>query len=497
MSTIKAWIGRALSFPVMLAVLVVAATYAMVLSFQLDPDFWWHLKTGQNILATHTWATTDPYSYTASGAPWMSAEWLGDVAFALAWQAGGLAGLQVLLVILASLVTVSIYVLATLRSGSAKAGFIAVSLLLGLASVSFNLRPQMLGYTFVILTLIALERFRQGHQKTVWLLPALFLLWINTHGSWPIGLGTIAVFIAAGLVRLPFEGLETRLWTASERVRLGLVFLLCLLVLPITPYGTRLAQYPFTVASSLPVSVATIAEWQPLPFDDSTGQWFLVAFFGWVLTQLLFHFKWRADEILLVLFGAAMACMHRRFLLLFVPFFTPLLATTLARWAPDGDYSVKGRRLAINAAIICLVVLGVALTFPSRADMTATIKKQFPVEALEYLRQHPAPAPMFNAYDFGGYMVWAGNEVFIDGRSELFEVTGVLADYEHIAHVKPAAMKILDNYGVRSCLLHRDEPLATLLASHPGWRHVYSDARSALFVKRDDTRDDPAAHTGQ
>jgi hypothetical protein len=489
---VQQWTGRALSFPVMLGVLIVGATYAMVLSFQVDPDFWWHLKTGELILATHQWQTADSYSYTANGTPWMSAEWLGDVLFALTWQWGGLRGLQALLIVLASLVTLSIYGLATLRSGSAKAAFIAVAALLGLMSVSFNLRPQMLGYLFVILTLIALERFRQGRQRTVWLLPVLFLIWINTHGSWPIGLGVITVSIASGGLILPFEGLEGRRWTSSERIRLEIVLLLCVLVIPITPYGTALALYPFTVASSLPVSLAYIAEWQPLPFDDATGQFFLILFFGWVLLQLLFRFTWRLDEILLLLFGAAMACMHRRFLLLFIPFFAALLATAIARWAPDGDYTPRGSRLLINAAVMAVVAIGMVLWFPARAAMATSVANQFPVAALEHLRRHPAPAPLLNAYDFGGYMVWAGHDVFIDGRSELFEVAGVLADYTHITRLKPGALKVLDNYGIRSLLIHPDEPLATLLSSNPGWRNVYSDNRSTLYVKREDAE---AAHT--
>ena len=480
----REWMGRALSFPVVLGAMIVGATYAMVLSFRVDPDFWWHLKTGELILATHRWQTVDSYSYTTAGTPWMSAEWLGDVLFALAWQWGGLRGLQALLVVLASLVTLSIYGLATLRSGSAKAAFVTVAVLLGLMRVSFNLRPQMIGYLFLILTLIALERFRQGRQRAVWLLPPLFLIWINAHGSWPIGLGAIAVFMAAGILPVPFEGLEVRRWTRPERVQLEIVFLLCLLVLPLTPYGAKLALYPFTVASSLPVSVAYIAEWQPLPFDDTTGQFFLVAFFGLVLAQLLFRFSWRPDEILLLFFGAVMACMHRRFLLLFIPFYAPVLATMLARWFRDGDYTLRGSRALINATIMTAVAGGMVLSFPARAAMESAVAEQFPVAALDHLRRNPAPAPLLNAYDFGGYMVWAGHDVFIDGRSELFEVAGVLADYVHITKLKPGALKVLANYGVRACLIHPDEPLATLLASQPDWHSVYSDARSTLFVKR-------------
>ena len=72
MSTIKAWIGRALSFPVMLAVLVVAATYAMVLSFQLDPDFWWHLKTGDWIVYE---PGSDHHTRTETGCLLLGLDW--------------------------------------------------------------------------------------------------------------------------------------------------------------------------------------------------------------------------------------------------------------------------------------------------------------------------------------------------------------------------------------------------------------------------------------
>src|SRR5690242_11235036 len=72
----------ACSMPALLGAALVSAMFLLERSFFVDPDMWWHLKTGELILSTHRWATTDPYSYTSAGAPWMSAEWLGDVLFA-------------------------------------------------------------------------------------------------------------------------------------------------------------------------------------------------------------------------------------------------------------------------------------------------------------------------------------------------------------------------------------------------------------------------------
>ena len=88
--------------------------------------------------------------------------------------------------------------------------------------------------------------------------------------------------------------LEARRWSKSERLRLETVFVLCLATIPITPYGVRLAMYPFTVASSLPISVASILEWQVMPFNLVGGKIFLGLVLGFFLVQMVFRFSWLA-----------------------------------------------------------------------------------------------------------------------------------------------------------------------------------------------------------
>ena len=485
---------RAISFPVMLGAMLVGGAFGVVRAFNVDPDLWWHIRTGELILSTHRWATTDPYSYTSFGAPWMSCEWLGDALFAAVYRMGGLRGMQALLVVLASAVMLALYGFATLRSGNSKAGFVSAAVLLVLANASFNLRPQMLGYLFLILTLIALEFFRQGKQRVVWLLPILFVIWINTHGSWIIGLGVIVLYIACGLVEFHIGSLEARRWTESERLRLEAVFMLCLAAIPITPYGTRLAMYPFTVASSLPISVANILEWQVMPFNLAGGKIFLALVLGFFLLQMAFNFSWPIFEVLLFLGGVGMACLHVRFVLLFVPFFAPLLATMAARGIPA--YDRKKDQYLLNFALIAGIVIAIAHYFPSRTEIEKKVADAFPVHSLEYMQQHPVPGPIFNSYGFGGYMIMSGYKTFIDGRSELFEQTGVLNDYMHITLMKPGAMKVLGGYRVRACLMQRDEPFATALAAMPDWQTVYSDPVSVIFVKRDALQASAQAGTG-
>jgi hypothetical protein len=473
------------SFPAMLGTLLVAIVFVAKRDFEVDPDFWWHIKSGEAILATHHWPTTDPYSFTVVGQRWMAYEWLGDVLFAAVKRAGGLRGLEFLLIVLSAAIMVTLYALAAIKSRNSKASFITVVALLVLVVPVLSMRPQMFGYLFLILTLLALERFRQGKRGALWFLPALFLLWINTHGSWVLGIGTMLVYWASGLKEFHIGGIHTRRWTPAERLRLSLLFLLCLAVLPITPYGTRLAAFPFQVAGSYPISHAHVNEWQPMPFNLAGGKVFLVLALGLFALQIAFEFTYLLEEWALLFFGTFMAFLHIRFILAFVPFYAPVLAMALARWVPG--YERKKDLHLVNAIFMLAMVAIIARDFPSQSKIEQSIASHYPVEAVEYLNLHSIPEPIFNSYGFGGYLIWARgpeHKVFIDGRTEPYEERGVYSDYLQATLLEPGALDVLHKYGIRACLLEHDEPLANVLVALPEWQRVYVDQNAAIFVRR-------------
>src|SRR6266478_3929210 len=292
---------RIFTFPAMLGMVLVATVFYQGRGFLVDPDVWWHVKVGQGILDTHHWPTVDPYSFTVAGTPWIAYEWLGDVLLGAVARFAGLQGLDALLIVLGSVIMIALYFYGALRSGNSKAGFVASGLLCSLAFLSFTLRPQMLGYLFIILTLIVIERFRQNKRRALRFLPLLFLIWINTHGSFIIGLGVVFVYWAAGLKAFRLGEIEARRWAPAERLRLESVFLLCLALLPITPYGTRLAVYPFDMAFLQPVNVANIIEWEPMPFNIPAGKLFLALVVGFFVVQMLLRPIRNLAELVLVL----------------------------------------------------------------------------------------------------------------------------------------------------------------------------------------------------
>ena len=481
----RSWLGLikwAFSFPAMLGMLFVGVAFYVARQLSLDPDVWWHIKDGETILATHHWPTTDPYSFTVHGFPWIAFEWLGDVTLATAFRCGAVHGLELLLFVLSTAIFLALYAFGTICSGKCKAGFAAAVLLTPLVTAQFNLRPQMLGYLFLILAMIILVRFRQGKTGTLWLFPLLMMVWTNTHGSWVIGMGVLYVYWIAGLFEFQVGGIEAKKWSPAERRQISFVFLLSLILLLLNPYGTELLAFPFKVARGYPVAQHIVVEWFPMSFNSVAGKTFLLLVLGFLVAQIAYRFTWRVEELVLCLFGIMTASLHLRFMLLFVSFFTPVLARVIALWLPP--YYCKKDKYVLNGILMASVVLAVLSYYPTLASLEQRVADQFPVKAVAYVREHAVPGPMFNSYGFGGYLIWSGQKVFIDGRGELYEDGGVMSDFAQLNYLKPGGLDILRRYQIQSCLVEPDEPVATVLAALPDWQKVYSDTTSVLFVRR-------------
>ena len=95
--------------------LLLAALYAIpaVASIQpvIDPDIWWHLRTGQWIVEHGSVPTTDPFSVHGMGKPWVAYSWLFEVLVYGLHQAFGLVGLVLYTAALSWMVAVAFHLL--------------------------------------------------------------------------------------------------------------------------------------------------------------------------------------------------------------------------------------------------------------------------------------------------------------------------------------------------------------------------------------------------
>jgi hypothetical protein len=204
---------------------------------------------------------------------------------------------------------------------------------------------------------------------------------------------------------------------------------------------------------------------------------------------VILRFSYTIEEMTLLLFAMYAAFAHLRFAMIFVLLTAPIVAANLARWVPPYDPSKE--KYALNLTLISLVIAAFCIFRPSERSLQRLVAIDYPVYAVEYLREHPQPVPMFNEYGWGGYLIsqlGPAQPVFIDGRADLYEYSGILPDYFVAASGQVAAIRVLARHDIRSCLLNRSSALAGLLDQSTDWKKVYSDDLSVIFIRLERTR---------
>lgn len=489
---------KVVSFPAVLATLLVAGAFMSISAgvgkvsadpsaasqFWIGGDTWWHLAIGRQMLATHTWPRADVYSFTMPGKPWIAYEWLGEVVMAAAWKIGGLRGLMILLTAFSGTVLILLFYYCYLRSRDLTASFLACALLLPLASLSFSIRPQLPGDVFLLVTLISLERFRQGRPKLLWALPALFLIWVNTHGTFILGFGALAIYLVGGSLSFRAAGVWSKPWTSAQRRQLGLTILLCGLASLVTPYGIRLAILPVQFTSLQPLSTTIVTEFQPLPLSSVYGVMFLACFLlfcGAILTRRLYC---HMPDFILLVFAAVETLLHARVIVLFVPVFAPFLAELFTRRLP-GRQVQKGPVLA-NALLMACILAGIVGFFPSESKLQQVTKLIAPVDAAGFIGSRPDLQRTYTYYDWGSFLMFdlgPTRKVSIDGRLNLYEHGAVFGDYLAALWTENGLWTLLRKYDIDSCLVRQGTVQAALLSASPQWKQVYQDRLSLIFVR--------------
>jgi hypothetical protein len=446
-----------------------------------DPDLGWHLRNAQLMVQHRAFLHADSFTFTLHGHSWIDPEWLSELAYYAAFQAGHLRGVEVLLIAVLLSLIFSVFALGAWRARNARSSVLNVFLFSVFAGVSFSPRTQLFGWLCCVALVAILQLYRTGRDY-LWVLPPLFLLWINLHGSWPVGLILLALFLGSGVVGFRAGSLEAVAWTPRQRNRLLLIFALCCAALFCNPYGWRLVAYPYQIAGQHPLTLSTVQEWQTMDFHTARGKLVFILFAGYVLIRALRNRVWSLYDAASLLFAIAMCFTYTRFLLFAGIIFCPMLAeeiTFLGRDKPSIDKPL------INLAIIAALVFVMARHIPAEQELrkqSDTGDLGYPAGAVAYLRQHPAQGAVFNDFNWGGYLIWnlPGQPVFIDTRTDVFEETGLFRQYFDLLSLK-TPIESYNRGELRYVLLPPTSPLSLLLSRLPTWRVEYRDDTAVLI----------------
>ena len=456
------------------------AAIAMRQQLLSDPDIWWHVKTGQWIRAQGHMPITDPFSFSFTGQPWIAKEWLSQLAYSLAFDAGGWGGVLLLGAVALALGAMLLYwrISDVLNPGLA-AGM--ALLFIFLASSAFTIRPHLLTLPIVVLWTGALFAASGKGSAPSFLWLGLILLWANFHAAFTIG------FVIAGFAFLDFLA-TTRLANRKATVAWLLFLVLCPVVTLIHPYG-----YQAMLATWLVVgpneAVGQINEWQPF---NAQKHWpHAAALLGLLFAALVSGFRLGIARALLLALLTYLFMTHVRYAFFLFPVtaivIAPALADQFQRLSAGHWRSApleRSERLIGNFS--GWVVAAIALAFAGGAGLVMAVLHTAPPErmsasaAIAFARSHGLNGHVFNHHDFGGPLIFNNFATFIDGRTDQLFLDSFVKTYMFGPKTAAEMAATLQRYDISWSLLPPDDPRNALIASLPGWHQVYADSYAVI-----------------
>ena len=459
-----------------LAALLLAGWFSREIS---DTDFWWHLRTGQYLAERHTLPVPDPFAWTTASAPPaypgeeqtryfnLTHEWLAQLLMYLVYRVAGFSGVALARALMLTVFCGLAGAIAYRRTGHFYRAAACALAAGGVAAAFAQDRPYVATFLFLALTAAILEL----RPRWIWALPPLFVMWANCHGGFFLGWVVVGAWA--------IERRERRMWLAAAA---------CVLASGLNPNGFNvlrtLAAYRESYMQTRLLEWAPARLWPPGLFS--------VLLAGGAAVLLWARRRVRvADWLIFGTFAAAALAASRNTIL--IGFYAPIVMASYLPAAKKRDYSAVlgwggGLALAVGLAF------GIAQGGFFRPRVNPW---KWPAGAADFLAAHGVTQPLFNTYEYGGYLMWRlwpRERVFIDGRalsdSLFLDYARIL--YNHDATGGKSGEELLRRYGVEAIVMNGFEYvtgnlylLAPALADprRSEWRLVYSDAQAIVLMR--------------
>ncbi|MDA1166207.1 MAG: hypothetical protein O3B13_24185, partial [Planctomycetota bacterium] len=268
-------------------------------------DVWGHLSYGRHIWEHGVIPATEPLMPLSAGVSFVDSAWLTQV---LGYGGYLLAGKAAITFLFAVAVAASLGILTRRvysRTHSALFATVAFGLTLWVEYQQFAVpRPQMAGFLLFCMLLSMLLK-REWSPKNWVVVPVMFALWANMHGSFIVGLGLLGCFVAGRAVDLLRRTGQVGMLLRDNRLRrLFLLTELSAIATLLNPYGLTLYSEVLSFGDN--PNLESIIEWQSLHIRMSQGQ--AAAFAGLILFMIYRVSPRRAmtaEVLSLVVFGAS------------------------------------------------------------------------------------------------------------------------------------------------------------------------------------------------
>ena len=450
-----------------------------------DADLWWHLRTGQWIVEHGTVPTIDAFSIYGMGKPLVAYSWLFEVLVYGAYRMLGLTGIVFFNATLSALIAIALYSLVR----KLERNFANAALLTGicLGTLPYMPRPWLFTILFFIIELDILFAVRETGRfyRRLWLLPPLFVLWANLHIQFIYGFFVLGLFAAEPVLDWALR--KTTFFNQGKSIsifQLWPVAAVCAIATLLTPYHFKLYHVVFETVGQTRL-YQFIGELQSLRFRH-ISDWLVLL----ITLSAAFAVGWRRSArpllLLLLLTGVFLSFRSSRDAWFVTVVGVAIIATSRAK-ATVSSTSVmtKGQVAAVVVCVSALLVLLTQAGSVSEGELQKEIDKKFPVAAVKFIEEQGYAGPLYNHFDWGGYLIWQLRRlpVSMDGRGNVHSEDRI---ERSIATWTGRPDWAFDPELAKANLViaQINQPLASVLRLDSRFQLVYEDKVATVFVKR-------------
>ena len=471
--------------------------FCLGLGETVDPDLWWHLKVGESVF-THGIPRVDIFSFTAVGQRFIDQEWLFEALLYLMNVWAGMSGLIVSFALLSVITFGCVYFT---RSGLPLVGIPMTILACYSSQFLWRARPQIFNILMLAALLWILQGVRDRKRSWRWLytLPVLSLFWVNMHSGNLMGIVVMALVLACdafqgGVLHSRAEGILR----GVEIKHLSVAFFLCILAALCNPVGYKIFAFPLRTLGTKEIQ-SFILEWQSHDFHNPLAWGFLAMLLAGAMSLMLFPKKMDLATAFLYAGSMAGALVSRRH----SPFFSVVATPVMIHMISSGITSARWRaflslefswnlprwvRYGVFSLLAGLIFVSSFVWSQHKiAGNRRAIAQYFPVKAVGLIKERGySKKRVLNDYGWGGYLIWNGFPVFIDGRTEVYGAK-FFKDYMDMINSKlfsPKVRRDLDRWGIEYCLLNTRSPLRNALKMSGEWQEVYQDGLACIVIRK-------------
>jgi hypothetical protein len=470
-----------------LAMLVLFSAAAGVEAFRLtslsslnNADIWWHLSAGLWMLQHHSLPHVGIFSQSSTQ-PWIASSWAYELLLAIGYKALGLRVIPLLLMCFKA----SLAVLAFLLAGGTRGRF---RLAVGLSAVaqyilgSVQSGPAYFSILFLAIELLLLlDARRTGSLRLLWWLPVLFLFWANLHAQFVYGMLVLLLFF----VGLAFEKFQTN--SLPFKVgQVGNIVGMSLVATLVTPY--LFGPYGVFFRTTFSSANKYLPDFQALGFRQPEDYLLLLMAMSAFLMLGLKRSR-GLFGIPVLLLSLSISFYSKRDIWMVSLAALAVIGQTTGSEAThrEEEGAISGRYLwmtAVGATAIVIIVF--LLRVPSNPDvLLAKVGQSYPVAASDYIRSHQLSQPLFNAYEWGGFLTWYLPEypVAIDSRADLYGADTV-TEYSKVMNAEVPYTEYPALANAQTIVLPKNANMAAALGSVPRFQVAYSDDVSVVLTRR-------------